>query len=83
MERAVALCAGDRVELMDLPPEVRGGSSERPPALASTSLAAIERAHILAVLERHQGNQTRTAAELEIGVTTLHRKLKSYGWIHG
>jgi two-component system response regulator HydG len=83
MERAVALCAGDRVELMDLPPEVRGGSSERPPALPSTSLAAIERAHILAVLERHQGNQTRTAAELEIGVTTLHRKLKSYGWIPG
>ena len=82
MERAVALCAGDRVELMDLPPEVRGGS-ERPPALSSTSLAAIERAHILAVLERHRGNQTRTAAELEIGVTTLHRKLKSYGWIHG
>ena len=34
---------------------------------------------ILAVLELNDGNQTRTAEQLEIGSATLYRKLKKYG----
>jgi DNA-binding protein Fis len=31
------------------------------------------------VLALNEGNQTRTAQQLEIGTATLYRKLKSYG----
>jgi DNA-binding NtrC family response regulator/predicted hydrocarbon binding protein len=82
MERAVALAPGNRVELDDLPEEVRHAF---PMPTVSTSvvrsLEAIEKEYILAVLEVNGGNQTRTAEQLQIGSATLYRKLKSYGMI--
>ena len=82
MERAVALARGSRVELEDLPEEVRqafprpgtSGGPVRP-------LDQVEKEYILAALELNQGNQTRTAEQLHIGTATLYRKLKSYGLI--
>jgi len=75
MERAVALAREGRTDLEDLPGEVR-----QPPPLAPVcSLQAVERNHILAVLDLNAGNQTRTAEQLGIGSATLYRKLKSYG----
>jgi Nif-specific regulatory protein len=44
-----------------------------------SSLAEIERRHILAVLERAKGNRTQAAKWLDIGRNTLARKLKEYG----
>lgn len=81
MERAVALARGDRVELDDLPDDIRrvvtsfrvGVDGEVRP------LKAIEKDYILDALERNDGNQTRTAKQLVIGSATLYRKLKSYG----
>jgi Bacterial regulatory protein, Fis family len=35
--------------------------------------------HVLAALERNNGNRTLTAEQLEIGPATLFRKLKRYG----
>lgn len=80
MERAVALGLGTRVELDDLPEEVR----EAIPTLAPTpgkvqALRDVEKDYILAVLELNGGNQTVTAKQLGIGSVTLYRKLKSYG----
>lgn len=43
---------------------------------ASATLAAVEAAHIRAVLARCGGNQTRTAAALGIALSTLKRKLQ-------
>jgi len=84
MERAVALSPGTRVELEDLPEEVRNASL---PAFLNQdsvrSLEEIEREYILASLERNGGNQTQTAQQLRIGSATLYRKLKSYGLIAG
>jgi transcriptional regulator with PAS, ATPase and Fis domain len=79
MERAVALARGKRVELDDLPEEVRQ-AFPRPVATPGTvqPLASIERDYILAVLELNGGNQTRSAKQLRIGSATLYRKLKSY-----
>jgi transcriptional regulator with PAS, ATPase and Fis domain len=82
MERSVALARGDRVELEDLPEEVRTS----PPipignAGPVRSLADVEKDYILAALELNGGNQTRTAAQLHIGSATLYRKLKAYGMI--
>ena len=57
---------------------------ELAPGLASdepSPLDEVEKEYILAALELNGGNQTRSAAQLKIGTTTLHRKLKSYGMI--
>ena len=82
LERAVALARGSRVELEDLPEEVRQ-AVPNPVATAGTvrPLAEIEKEYIIAALERNDGNQTRTAEQLRIGSATLYRKLKSYGLI--
>jgi len=80
MERAVALARGRRVELADLPEEIRQAFPK--PVVnggAVQPLSQIEKEYIIAVLELNGGNQTRTAEQLGIGSATLYRKLKSYG----
>ncbi len=80
MERAVALARGTRVELEDLPEEVRHAlplpvvSRE-----AILPLSDIEKSYILAVMDLNRGNQTQAAKQLGIGAATLYRKLKRYG----
>jgi DNA-binding NtrC family response regulator len=46
---------------------------------AQKSLAEVERRHIISVYEVTGNNKSQTARILEIGLQTLHRKLKSYG----
>jgi two-component system response regulator HydG len=85
MERAVALAHGSRIELEDLPEDVRRASPLTATTATSASvvrrLAEIEKEYIVAALELNAGNQTRTAEQLGIGSATLYRKLKSYGLI--
>ncbi len=80
MERAVALTLGGRVELDDLPEEIRQASlrPDAPTAGPVRPLQEVEKEYILAVLEMNEGNQTRTAEQLDIGVATLYRKLRKY-----
>jgi DNA-binding NtrC family response regulator len=81
MERAVALARGSRVELEDLPEEIRR-TPPTPAAIGAVRpLEDIEQEYILAALELNGGNQTRTAQQLQIGAATLYRKLKRYGMI--
>ena len=84
MERAVALARGSRVELEDLPEEIRQ-AFPRPVAARGRvrPLDDVEKEYILAALELNAGNQTHTAAQLRIGSATLYRKLKRYGLIAG
>jgi len=82
MERAVALARGNRVELVDLPEEIRQAMSIPVATKGKVRpLDEIEKDYILAALELNDGNQTRTAEQLNIGSATLYRKLKSYGLI--
>jgi DNA-binding NtrC family response regulator len=82
MERAVALARGTRVELEDLPEDVRQASPlTTATAGAVRRLAEVEKEYIVSALELNAGNQTRTAEQLGIGSATLYRKLKSYGLI--
>ena len=82
IERAVALALGDRVEYEDLPQDIMQGE---PHTLATESavptLREVEKNHILTVLALNEGNQIRTAEQIDIGAATLYRKLKSYGMI--
>jgi two-component system, NtrC family, response regulator HydG len=82
MERAVALARGSRVEVEDLPEEIRR-AFPTPVATSGTvrPLEDVEKEYIIAALELNGGNQTRTAEQLRIGSATLYRKLKSYGLI--
>lgn len=82
MERAAALARGSRVEVDDLPGEVRRVA----PDLLSVAgevqpLAEVEKRYILAALDANGGNQTQTAKQLGIGTATLYRRLKQYGLI--
>jgi DNA-binding NtrC family response regulator len=79
LERAVALARGRRVELEDLPEDVRQALPAPGVDGGVRPLEAIERDYILAALERNGGNQTVTAKQLGIGAATLYRKLKRYG----
>jgi two-component system response regulator HydG len=82
MERAVALAQGTRVELEDLPEEVRQAIPKPTATLGAVRpLEEIEKEYILAALDLNAGNQTQTAEQLKIGSATLYRKLKSYGLI--
>jgi len=80
MERAAALARGSRVELEDLPEEIR--KAIKKPMVGSSavqSLREVEKDYILEVLKLNEGNQTVTATQLDIGSATLYRKLKEYG----
>jgi two-component system response regulator HydG len=79
MERAVALARGDRLELEDLPEEVRTASRAIVVATGMVRpLGDIEKDYILQVFAQNSRNQAHTAEQLQIGAATLHRKLKSY-----
>jgi len=78
MERAVAVTARDRVDLEDLPPEVRLAAPLPNPQGGIQSLGTIEKDYILAILEAKGGNRKEASAALRIGVATLQRKLRSY-----
>jgi two-component system response regulator HydG len=82
MERAVALARGSRVELEDLPEDVRHAFPKPLVARGAVRpLQDVEKEYILAALELNGGNQTHTADQLQIGSATLYRKLKSYGLV--
>lgn len=84
MHRAVAVCSGDRMEVRDLPSELRPRARLTTPSVkAVRRLDDVEREHILAALDRNMGNQTRTAQQLQIGTATLYRKLRRYGRLSG
>jgi transcriptional regulator with PAS, ATPase and Fis domain len=84
MEHAVALARGSRVEVEDLPEEIRNARPRSAfPMRSVQPLRDIEKEYILGALQLNGGNQTRTAEQLCVGSATLYRKLKSYGMIHG
>lgn len=79
MERAAALGLGQRIDLADLPEEVRQAAPKPIPLGGGVRpLSEIEREYIVAVLEHNGGNQAQTARQLQIGSATLYRKLKRY-----
>jgi DNA-binding NtrC family response regulator len=74
LARACQRWRGEQV----LSPEAEPAAPPPPGDAESASLADLERRHILAVLARHGGNRTTTAAELGISRRTLHYRLTEY-----
>jgi two-component system, NtrC family, response regulator len=75
IERAVILADDGVLSVELLPQEFLPGSKDG----VSLKLEDIEKNHIISVLRKTNGNKTKAAETLGIGLTTLYRKLQSYG----
>ena len=75
MERMVILAEGDVLTEADLPLEHQ---LETVNNASSLSLDGIEKAHIQKVLHLTKGNKAEAAKILNIGLTTLYRKIEEY-----
>jgi DNA-binding NtrC family response regulator len=78
MQRLVTLAAGGPLCKEHLSPRVLHGAP-RPQALLRQAQAEFERQYLVAALERHGGNRTRTAAALGITRQGLSGKLARLG----
>jgi len=79
IERAVTLCRGDSVVAEDIPPivqDVGGNRKAMEDAVERVlSLEEVEKAYILRILEKTDGNKYQAAQLLGIDRKTLYRKL--------
>lgn len=79
IEKSAIIC-DNQITLEDLPIELlHHPCSHSDDKGDEFELAAIERKHILKVLQHTHGNKTETARLLKIGLATLYRKIDSYG----
>jgi len=79
MERAVILCDEQELSVQNLPLDMQFSSDENSnKQLSAFELASVEKLHIQRVLNHCKGNKTETAKLLNIGLTTLYRKIEEY-----
>ena len=78
VERAVVMAEGARVDVADLPGEVRGEGTVLGFSAPGRTLDEIEREAILATLRANGGNRAQTARDLGIGLATLYRRLQKW-----
>jgi len=76
MERAVILTSDEKITISALPADM--SPSESPSISNSYDLQSAEKSHISLVLEHTKGNKTEAARLLNIGLTTLYRKMEEY-----
>jgi len=80
MERCVILANGQELTADLLPVEIKSTAilSSKDKPFSTFELANAEKLHIQKVLNRTNGNKTKTAELLGIALTTLYRKLSEY-----
>ena len=78
MERAVILAEGTELTIDSLPIELQSTNLNTQGTLSAFDLASVEKLHIQRVLNHTKGNKTETAKLLNIGLTTLYRKIEEY-----
>jgi DNA-binding NtrC family response regulator len=82
MQRAATLATTDLITAGDLPPRVREGEGIttliQRAAQELLPLEAVERAYVLDVLKRAEGNKTKAAEILGLDRKTLYRKLTDW-----
>ncbi len=78
VERAVAFCQGDTVQLTDLPDEIRHDTPVEDKMIipVGASMEEIERLAVLSTLKKTGGDKELAARLLGIGLATLYRRLK-------
>ena len=78
IERAVILSEGEELGV-DTLPAAWSMESSVVQALSAFDLASIEKLHIQRVLNYTHGNKVEAAKLLNIGLTTVYRKMEEYG----
>ncbi len=80
IEHGFVVCAGDLIQMEDLPAHILEEVGERTRALAfeTKPLKLAEAELIRETLAKHAGHRQRTAAELGISRNTLWRKMRKY-----
>lgn len=76
IERAVILETDDNITASSLPYDIQSSSNNTENIF---DLSLVEKHHIQKVLQHTRGNKTETARLLNIGLTTLYRKMDEYG----
>ena len=76
IERALVLVDGDIILPEHLPYDLQ---QYNPSLQGVLKLSSVEKSHIQKVLQHTKGNKTETARLLDIGLTTLYRKIEEYG----
>lgn len=81
LESVIIRLKGTSISVDLLPVQVRGDhqTQKSVPVFVGMSMAEVEKRMIENTLAEADGNQTRTAKILNIGLRTLQRKLKKYG----
>lgn len=79
IERAVILANGTELTLENLPLDLQATHFNSQKTLSAFDLASVEKLHIQKVLIYTKGNKAEAARLLNIGLTTLYRKIEEYG----
>jgi two-component system, NtrC family, response regulator AtoC len=79
LESMIVLAKNPVLDLDDLPPQIQPGPANPPPAPGEINLKKLEKAAVVAALERSSGNKSRAAELLGVSRRTLYRKLEEYG----
>jgi two-component system NtrC family response regulator len=77
MERAVILASDAELTISSLPLDFQA-SRQKGQALSAFELSSMEKLHIQRVLNHTHGNKMAAARLLNIGLTTLYRKIEEY-----
>lgn len=78
MERAVIMANSTQLTAENLPLEIQKRNYLNQPGNLSFDLNSVEKSHIQRVLNHTRGNKVEAAKLLNIGLTTLYRKIEEY-----
>jgi DNA-binding NtrC family response regulator len=78
IERSVIMAEENVLTLEDLPYDIQPSHFNNENPLSALTLVSVEKLHIRKVLNYTQGNKTEAARLLNIGLTTLYRKIEEY-----
>jgi DNA-binding NtrC family response regulator len=78
IERATILVEGAQLTSDSLPIELQINDAQQQSGMSAFELSSVEKLHIQRVLNHTKGNKTEAARLLNIGLTTLYRKLEEY-----
>ncbi len=78
IERAVILATGPQLTIENLPVELQNTNYKKLISRSTLGVSTMEKTHIQQVLNHTRGNKAEAAKLLNIGLTTLYRKIEEY-----